>query len=29
VIVGVGALAFFQDPEGNAFGAIEFNKAAE
>ena len=29
VIVGVGALAFFQDPEGNAFGAIEFNTAAE
>jgi predicted enzyme related to lactoylglutathione lyase len=29
VIVGVGALAFFQDPEGNAFGAIQFDKAAE
>lgn len=29
IIVGVGALMFFQDPEGNAFGAIEFNKKAE
>ena len=29
VIVGVGALAFFQDPEGNAFGAIQFDKQAE
>ena len=29
IIVGVGALAFFQDPEGNAFGAIQFDKAAE
>ncbi len=29
VIVGVGALAFFQDPEGNAFGAIQFDKKAE
>ena len=29
VIVGVGALAFFQDPEGNAFGAIQFDRRAE
>ncbi len=29
VIVGVGALMFFQDPEGNAFGAIQFDRAAE
>jgi len=29
VIVGVGALAFFQDPEGNAFGAIQFDRKAE
>ena len=29
IIVGVGALMFFQDPEGNAFGAIEFNAEAE
>ena len=29
VIVGVGALMFFQDPEGNAFGAIQFDKQAE
>jgi predicted enzyme related to lactoylglutathione lyase len=29
IIVGVGALAFFRDPEGNAFGAIQFDTAAE
>jgi predicted enzyme related to lactoylglutathione lyase len=29
IIVGVGALMFFQDPEGNAFGAIQFDKQAE
>jgi predicted enzyme related to lactoylglutathione lyase len=29
IIVGVGALAFFEDPEGNAFGAIQFDKSAE
>jgi predicted enzyme related to lactoylglutathione lyase len=29
VIVGVGALMFFKDTEGNVFGAIEFNAKAE
>ena len=29
VIVGVGALAFFEDPEGNTFGAIQFDRKAE
>ena len=29
VIVGVGALMFFQDPEGNVFGAMQFDKNAE
>jgi len=29
IIVGVGALMFFQDTEGNAFGAIQFDKAIE
>jgi predicted enzyme related to lactoylglutathione lyase len=29
IIVGVGALMFFQDPEGNVFGAMQFDKAAE
>jgi predicted enzyme related to lactoylglutathione lyase len=29
VIVGVGALMFFQDPEGNVFGAIQFEKGIE
>ena len=29
VIVGVGALMFFKDTEGNIFGAIEFNSRAE
>ncbi len=28
-IVGVGALAFFRDPEGNVFGAIQFDKQSE
>jgi len=25
----VGALMFFQDPEGNVFGAMEFDRHAE
>ena len=29
IIVGVGALMFFQDPEGNVFGAMQFDKTAE
>jgi uncharacterized protein len=29
IIVGVGALMFFQDPEGNVFGAIQFDAKAE
>jgi predicted enzyme related to lactoylglutathione lyase len=29
VIVGVGALMFFKDSEGNVFGAIQFDKRAE
>jgi predicted enzyme related to lactoylglutathione lyase len=29
VIVGVGALMFFEDPEGNVFGAIQFEKGIE
>jgi len=29
VIVGVGTLMFFQDPEGNVFGAMQFDKNAE
>ena len=29
VIPGVGALMFFQDPEGNVFGAIQFDPPAE
>ncbi len=29
VIVGVGTLMFFQDPEGNVFGAMQFDKKAE
>ncbi len=29
VMVGVGALAFFQDPGGNVFGAIQFDRNAE
>ena len=29
VIVGVGTLMFFQDPEGNLFGAMQYDQAAE
>ena len=29
VIVGVGTLAFFQDPEGNVFGAMQYDRDAE
>jgi predicted enzyme related to lactoylglutathione lyase len=29
VIVGVGTLMFFEDPEGNLFGAMQYDKAAE
>lgn len=29
IIVGVGALMFFQDPEGNVFGGMQFDKTAE
>jgi uncharacterized protein len=29
VIVGVGALMFFQDPDGNVFGAMQYDKQAE
>jgi len=29
IISGVGALAFFTDPEGNVFGAIEFDRNIE
>jgi predicted enzyme related to lactoylglutathione lyase len=29
VIVGVGTLMFFEDPEGNVFGAMQYDKAAE
>ena len=29
VIVGVGALMFFQDTEGNVFGAMQFDPRAE
>jgi predicted enzyme related to lactoylglutathione lyase len=29
VIVGVGTLMFFQDPEGNAFGAMQYDAKAE
>jgi len=29
IIVGVGALMFFQDTEGNVFGAMEFDRHAE
>ena len=29
VIVGVGTLTFFQDPEGNAFGAMQYDSAAQ
>jgi len=29
VIVGVGTLMFFQDPEGNLFGAMQYDRHAE
>jgi hypothetical protein len=29
VIVGVGTLMFFEDPEGNAFGAMQYDPRAE
>lgn len=29
VIVGVGTLMFFQDTEGNAFGAMQYDQRAE
>ena len=29
VIVGVGTLMFFQDPEGNVFGAMQYDPRAE
>ena len=29
IILGVGALMFFEDTEGNAFGAIQFDRRAE
>jgi uncharacterized protein len=29
IIVGVGALMFFRDTEGNVFGAIQFDNRAE
>jgi predicted enzyme related to lactoylglutathione lyase len=29
VIAGVGTLMFFQDPEGNVFGAMQYDTAAE
>jgi predicted enzyme related to lactoylglutathione lyase len=29
IIAGVGALAFFRDPEGNVFGAIQFDPRSE
>jgi uncharacterized protein len=29
IIVGVGALMFFEDPEGNVFGAMQYDKRAE
>src|SRR3954469_17444664 len=29
IIVGVGALMFFKDPEGNVFGAMQFDRGAE
>jgi predicted enzyme related to lactoylglutathione lyase len=29
IIVGVGALTFFRDPEGNVFAAIQFDSAIE
>jgi predicted enzyme related to lactoylglutathione lyase len=29
IIVGVGALMFFRDPEGNVFGAMQPDSQAE
>ena len=29
VIVGVGALMFFEDPDGNVFGAMQYDRKAE
>jgi predicted enzyme related to lactoylglutathione lyase len=29
VIVGVGTLMFFEDPEGNVFGAMQYDASAE
>lgn len=29
VIMGVGSLMFFQDPEGNVFGAMQYDRSAE
>lgn len=29
VIVGVGTLMFFEDTEGNVFGAMQFDRTAE
>jgi predicted enzyme related to lactoylglutathione lyase len=29
VIATVGTLMFFQDPEGNAFGAMQYDRRAE
>lgn len=29
VIVGVGTLMFFEDPEGNVFGAMQYDRTAE
>ena len=29
VIVGVGTLMFFQDPEGNLFGAMQYDQTAD
>ena len=29
IIVGVGTLMFFQDPEGNVFGAMQYDPRAE
>ena len=29
VIVGVGTLMFFQDPDGNVFGAMQYDQRAE
>lgn len=29
VIVGIGTLMFFEDTEGNVFGAMQFDRTAE